>query len=226
MQIERVIKMAEREPIAWVTRGGKHIPIFADEPNADEKKKDKEIAKNKAEGISKNLEEKYKNINPGFKKDASNLDKEGFNNNCVKCALAFEANMRGQDTEANPFKFADSEDIDKSKKVNDAFGVKSRDVWEVGRPKKDAAIQEIELMMKEDWGDGSRAIIQEGGGGRRHTMNVINQSGDIMIVDAQSGKHGNVKQMLKGIDTKNLVMFRTDDKQISSEYSKWAYKKI
>lgn len=47
--------MAEkREPIAWVTRGGKHIPIFADEPSQDEKKKDKDIEENKKQADEKN----------------------------------------------------------------------------------------------------------------------------------------------------------------------------
>lgn len=44
----------DKEPIAWITRGGKHIPIFADEPTEDEKKKDREIEESK-----KQAEENY-----------------------------------------------------------------------------------------------------------------------------------------------------------------------
>lgn len=54
--------MTEREPVAWITRGGKHIPIFADEPSEDEKKKDREIAENAKQASAKNdkpVENKY-----------------------------------------------------------------------------------------------------------------------------------------------------------------------
>lgn len=169
------------------------------------------------------LEDKYKHINPHYKKDSDMFDKEGFNNNCVKCAIAFEANMRGDDVEANPFKFASSEDIDKSKSIARAFN--QNDPWFVGRPKKDATIREIELMMTEDFGEGSRAIIQEGGGGRRHTMNVINDGGTVIVVDSQNGTHGSLNNMLKGIDTKGMILIRTDTQDISPDYQEWAYKK-
>lgn len=46
--------MAEREPIGWYTRGGKHIPVFDDGPTSDEKKKDREIAENKKQADEKN----------------------------------------------------------------------------------------------------------------------------------------------------------------------------
>ena len=47
----------EREPIAWVTRGGKHIPIFEEGPSAEESKKDKQIADNKSEADKKNADD-------------------------------------------------------------------------------------------------------------------------------------------------------------------------
>ena len=208
----------------WITtKGGKRVNT--DWFDEDEQKKNDQIKHNHSEGDKKSLEEKIKNINPRFKKDASNLDKEGYNNNCVKCALAFEANMRGQDTEANPFKFGQAEDIDKSKNVNKAFNVDRGDVWEVGRPKRDQVVREVELMMTEDFGDNSRAIIQIESAGVRHTMNVINQNGKVLVIDAQNGTLGTVAEMLKGLPTKNVNLFRTDDKDIDKQYSEWAYKK-
>jgi len=223
--------MSDKEPIAWITRGGKHIPIFDEdyEPNKEdqiEKNKKQADKLNKESGSKSNsLEDKYKNINPNFKKDASSLDKDGWNNNCVKCALAFEANMRGEDVAANPYKFGQLGERDMSKQVYKAFGQKQGDMWNVGRSKKEDTVREIELMMTEDWGKGSRAIIQEDVGGKSHTMNVINDNGKVIIVDAQSGKHGSVKDMLKGVNTKSMIMFRTDDLKMDSTYSEWAYKK-
>lgn len=207
--------MAEKEPVRWITVKGKHLPVY----------EDGSIGIGQEDAPDSSLESKYKNINPNFKKDADMFDKEGYNNNCVKCALAFEANMRGADTQANPFKFGDSNDLDKSKSPNKAFGISRGDVWEVGRNKREMTVKEIELMMKEDWGEGSRAIIQIESAGIRHTMNVINDGGNVVIVDAQNGSHGTVANMLKGLPTKNVSLFRVDDKQISAEYADWAYKK-
>lgn len=40
--------MAEKKPITWITKNGKHIPIY-DQASNDEKKKDREIAQNEKE---------------------------------------------------------------------------------------------------------------------------------------------------------------------------------
>lgn len=170
------------------------------------------------------IKEMYIHINPNFNADADSLDAKGYNNNCVKCALAFEANMRGGDTEAEPFKFGYSEEIDRSENVNRAFGVDRTDIWDVGRPTRSEAVREINLTMKEDYGNGSRAIIQIKSRGTRHTMNVINQNGRVQIIDAQSGKQGSVSEMLRGLPTSQILMFRTDNRSINPEYSKWAYR--
>ena len=212
----------EREPIAWVTRGGKHIPIFEQGPSADETKKDKQIADNKSKATEKQLEDKYKYINPRYDKQAkTNFENDGYNNNCVMCAIAFEANMRGQDVEANPFKFGNLDFLDKSRHPQKAFNIK--DVWDVGRPKREQAIKAIEDNM-DDWGNGSRAIIQETAKGQKHAMNVVNVDGNIFIVNAQNGTHGSVADMLKGINTKGMIMFRTDNQSIADDWAKWAYK--
>lgn len=236
--------MADKEPVSWITVNGVHVPIHEGESKQDainkaiawhnEDKKSSDIAKAKEEAdrLNKkddnkskdNLESKYKNINPNFKQGASNLDKDGYNNNCVKCALAFEANMRGADTQANPFKFGYSDELDRSKNVNNAFGVSRGDVFEVGNSRRDAVVREIELSMKEDFGRGSRAIIQIQSGSTRHTMNVINDNGKVKAIDAQSGQSGSVSQMLKGLPTKSVAFFRTDDKEIKQDWSDWAYK--
>ena len=45
--------MTEKKPITWITKNGKHIPIY-DEPTEDEKKKEREIAGNEKEATEKN----------------------------------------------------------------------------------------------------------------------------------------------------------------------------
>ena len=42
------------EPITWITKNGKHIPIYADKVSDDEKKKSREIGQNEQEGSEKN----------------------------------------------------------------------------------------------------------------------------------------------------------------------------
>jgi hypothetical protein len=43
----------EKKPITWITKNGKHIPIY-DEPSVDEKKKEREIAGNEEQADEKN----------------------------------------------------------------------------------------------------------------------------------------------------------------------------
>lgn len=174
-------------------------------------------------GESRTLEDMYIHINPNFKADTSHLDPEGYNNNCVKCVLAFEANMRGADVEAKPFVFASGEELDKARQIDNAFN--NTDVWNVGRNKRDLVVQEIELTLKEDWGEGSRGIIQIQSANTKHAMNVINDNGIIKVIDAQAGKQGTITQMLKGLPTRDVTLFRTDNLQIKEEYKDWAYKK-
>lgn len=46
--------MADKEPIAWVTRGGKHIPIFDNGPSEEEKQKERQINESKKQADAKN----------------------------------------------------------------------------------------------------------------------------------------------------------------------------
>lgn len=175
-------------------------------------------------GDDRSLVDMYININPNFKEEASHLDPEGYNNNCVMCALAFEANMRGDDVEAKPFRFGYAGEMDKARRIDKAF-VGNEDVWNVGRNKRELVVREIELTLKEDWGEGSRGIIQIQSGNTKHAMNVVNLDGKVIVVDAQAGKQGSINTMLKNLPTKNVHLFRTDDKQIKEEYKDWAYRR-
>ena len=44
----------EREVLKWITVNGAHVPIYADEPTSDEKKKDRQIEENKKQADEKN----------------------------------------------------------------------------------------------------------------------------------------------------------------------------
>jgi len=198
--------MANNEPIAWITVNGKHIPIFDEDTTSD-------------------ISTIIKQINPNYKEGANAFDKEGYNHNCVSCALAFEAAMKGEDVEANPFKFGDPDTNDKTNehRIAEAFDRK-HDIWEVGADKRDLAIKRINDMM-EDFGPKSRALLFLYHKGGKHVVNVVNENGKTTIVDAQSGKYGNVSNMLKYYNTKTAEIMRVDDATLSDEYKRWAYKK-
>ena len=44
----------KREPVAWITKNGKHIPIFADSASEDEIRKEQQIKANKKQAEEKN----------------------------------------------------------------------------------------------------------------------------------------------------------------------------
>lgn len=200
--------MADKKPTKWVTINGRHVPIYEDNFS----------------------DEKYMHINPN-KGSKEQYDPYGYN--CVKCALAFEANMRGEDTEANAFEFGNTDDVNKSRHPEKAFN--GAEAWGVsyttgpGKSPREKVVNNIIDTMKEDFGDGSRAIIVTHGKGNQHTFNVINEKGKVIFVDSQSGIHGEgfaggVK-VFKGIQNSTMVdIIRTDDVDMNEEYKKWAYK--
>ena len=189
------------EPIKWITVNGKHVPIYED-----------------------SLENKVKQINPNFKPGESIYTKGGYNNNCVQCAIAVEAMFRGEDVEANNFEFGDPDSLHKAKSPDEAFGVKmSREGWEV-TGNRDKVIKDIESFMKDDFGEGSRAIYQTQSASSKHTINIINDHGKIIFIDGQNGTVGSGKKILAGMKTMQGDLLRVDDKEINPEYSKWAYK--
>lgn len=209
------------QPKGWITKNGVHIPIFE---NYTVVKNEPKAKLRKSVRFS---EEKYKHINPGYKENTSVYDKDGFNNNCAMCAIAFEANMRGEDTEANQFKFGYPEYVKKSRNVNEAFGVKSKDIVMISDKKADMRVHRLKQHI-EDWNDGDRGILQTWGKNSRHVMNVLYQNGKMIIVDSQAGKHEDItntknSKLLKG--TFRIDVFKTTGTQIDEEYAKWAYKK-
>lgn len=202
--------------MAWITKNGKHI-------DTDWFDKERQIYANKKESDDKNLEEKYRYINPNFKEDAKQYDP--FNNNCVKCALAFEANMRGEDTEALARDFKNPKDGDMTQQHIFARAVgKKGDIWNVGGSKRELAIKRIQDQM-ETFGDNSRAFLMLYYKNGKHMVNLLYNNGQVTLVDAQKGKHGDLKSMLKHYDTRKADIIRADDANISEEAKKWAYKR-
>lgn len=133
--------------------------------------------------------------------------------------------MRGEDVEAYPHKFGELEDGAKTHEnaIAKAFG-KGHDEWDVGANQRELVIKRISDMM-EDFGPKSRAILFLSHKGGKHVVNVLANNGNPILVDAQSGKYGSVKNMLKYYVTKQASIIRVDDSKIPNEWKEWAYKK-
>lgn len=192
--------------------------------NTDWADKDRQIAENKKQADDKSLEEKYQHINPNYTENAKAFDP--YSNNCVKCALAFEANMRGDNVEALGRNYKDSKEnefVNTDKSIAKAIG-KRDDVWEVGATNRDLVVKRINDQM-EDFGSNSRALLFLNHKQGRHVVNVLSNNGKPIIVDAQHGRHGDVASMLKYYNTKNASIVRIDDANISNDLKNWAYKK-
>lgn len=171
----------------------------------------------------KALKAAYENVNPNYDPESAKRWDE-YSWNCNKCVVAFEANMRGADVEALPYKFG--VDTDFSDNPEKAFGLKKSDGWEMGGSRiRQRTVQNIELEMN-DYGVGSRAIITYRNAGDRsgHTLNIVQTSKGTVAVDAQKGKQMTVSQALKGSRTNTVTLYRVDNQPINSDIAKRAYK--
>lgn len=177
----------------------------------------------------KALKEAYIHINPNYNPKSEKTYDE-FLWNCNKCVVAFEANMRGDDVEALPYKFGF--DADFSNNPEKAFGMKRSDGWIMGVGGMKAKIalkrtvENIELEM-EDYGVGARGIItyRNSDGKAGHTFNVVQTSDGTKYIDAQAGKEMKPSEAFKNASIKSITLYRTDNTEIDEEIAKRAYRK-
>lgn len=233
-------KLKEEDIERWITVNGNHIPIKKGETEEDAIKRftdyvDNATGKKKKKDTEEVDDKLVKSINPNFKEDTHFYDSAGFNNNCAKCALAFEMAMRGEDVEANEFKFGYLGEADKSKHVYKAFGLSQGAGWSVREKKKAMSLLRFNQIMEDQFEDGDRGIIKaysfdkSNGVTIQHVMNVVKQNGHNIIVDAQAGKQEditNVKTSKRLAQFGGVIdIYKVSDKPIDKEYAEWAYKK-
>lgn len=77
------------EPITWITKNGKHIPIYADKVSDDERKKSREIAQNEKEAQEKSGKAlgKYAQMNDVFEMCRAFYEDTGITNSYSAAAL-------------------------------------------------------------------------------------------------------------------------------------------
>ena len=226
-------KLREEDIERWITVNGNHIPIKNDESEEDAIKRFTDYVDNASGKKKKDIEEVddklVKSINPNWKQDTHFLDKDGWNNNCAKCAVAFEMAMRGEDVEANAFQFGQLGEKDKSQHIYKAFNLKQGDGWWINEKKKEMALTRLRQVAEDDFKDGDRAILKTYAKDIRHVMNMVVKNGHIILVDSQSGTQEDItsvkKSKLLSPFLPNIEVYKVSDKQVDKEYAEWAYKK-
>lgn len=227
-------KLREEDIERWITVNGNHIPIKNGESEEDAIKRftdyvDNASGKKKKEAVDEDV---IKQINPSYKAGERTWDKDGWNNNCAMCAVAFEMAMRGEDVQANPYQFGYPEFRNKSKNIEKAFGCTYKDGLQITERKKEMFVHRIHQEF-DDWQDGDRGIIKMSGDKTnptsRHVINVVKQNGHTILVDSQDGTQEDITsakniKMFKGF-ANTVDVYKVSDKNVDKEYAEWAYKK-
>lgn len=226
-------KLKEEDIERWITVNGNHIPIKKGETEEDAIKRFTNYVDNASGKKKKNTEEVddklVKSINPNWKQDTHFLDKDGWNNNCAKCAVAFEMAMRGEDVEANEFKFGYLGEKDKSSHVYKAFNLKQGDGWWINEKKKEMTLTRLRQVAEDDFKDGDRAILKTYAKDIKHVMNMVVKNGHIILVNSQDGTQEDItsvkKSKLLSSFLPHIEVYKVSDKPVDKEYAEWAYKK-
>lgn len=226
-------KLREEDIERWITVNGNHIPIKKGESEEDAIKRFTDYVDKASGKKKKDIEEVddklVKSINPNWKQDTHFLDKDGWNNNCAKCAVAFEMAMRGEDVEANEFKFGQLGEKDKSVHVYKAFNLSQGDGWWINEKKKEMALTRLRQVAEDEFKDGDRAILKTYAKDIKHVMNMVVKNGHIILVNSQDGTQEDItsvkKSKLLSSFLPHIEVYKVSDKQVDKEYADWAYKK-
>lgn len=160
----------------------------------------------KADHIAKTFSDKVKN---------DSKDPVG-NQNCMLCTWCAELNFRGKNVKPRPV-YSPRDIIfqrDESKIVKNANkkGIKS--------------IKDVEkFVQSQPYGSRFYTHVNWKGSSGGHEFLLINDIGNVRVLDAQSGTHCSIndpdgKYYFTDINPKNSYMFRIDDKPLNNEYIK------
>ena len=155
-------------------------------------------------------------VNNANAKRASNG--RGYQENCQRCAWAFEMQRRGYDVEALP---SPKDDylckgdnwmrIAQSKLTKDFVGASS----------VKTEVANITYTMQ-NWGEGSRGIVRMVKGGDGHAFNVEYKNGKVVAYDAQTGWKGSLTSILSGSIRNYTSLVRSDNVKFNpKEVSKY-----
>ena len=148
---------------------------------------------------------------------------EGYNINCQRCIVAFEARMRGYNVEA--LSSTPDDKFSRNNKWANFFGKKSSEVLYIKSTSSEDTKSKILNKMGE-WGENSRAVLavtwkNENYG---HVVNVVNSKSGIRAYDAQIGRRISLDQLLKNSSPEKTRILRTDNANLDNKYISKAIK--
>lgn len=176
-----------------------------------------------AKGAPIPLSEAYLGANPLFDKTGSYAE---YTHNCQRCVVTYELRRRGYDVVTNPTYNGDKwPRVSAWQQKGFGTGFNTRDNWtgffrhakvdNVGASMNKTVEKNINDKMKQ-YGNGARAVVgvnwQRGGG---HVFNVENVNGNIVAVDAQTGRRSSLSKALSGSVPSSTQLTRTDNLRIS-----------
>lgn len=147
-----------------------------------------------------------------------NYGKTGYDTNCQRCVVAFEANMRGYNVTALPLiENYDTYTYDSGwtkffgKDVNSLVSVSSTSV----------SGQKNKILKKmSDWGEHSRAVLRVTWKGKSygHVINVINSKSGVSAWDPQTGTRVSLDKILSRSSLRKTKLLRTDDANLNNSH--------
>lgn len=170
---------------------------------------------------SHNYYDDVRGVNPNYVKGSPD---PSWNENCQRCAVAYELRRRGYDIQAQPRPTKMVRDgagnmICVQKLPNDHLARYPFDVWVPPDSIQCTGMDSIKQYMNQ-WGNGARceiAVIWKGGNGG-HVFNAEQINGDTFFIDPQNGAIGMpVEDYFNNVEPGQIYICRTDDKLLSDK---------
>lgn len=188
------------------------------QPKSVDIAENKRLASKRADMSKYKLIEEMGSVMDELEKVNPNYPHYGYNKNCQRCVVAFEARLRGYDVTALP---KPKYDVLGQRNTKYGYGA----VFENGKFEDCGAstgdMAQINIAMRMfNYGEGARAIIRiprKVGSG--HAIMAINAGDGILFVDPQTGdvlREG----LWKEARTKDIMIMRVDDKEFTELITK------
>ena len=141
----------------------------------------------------------------------------GYDKNCQRCVVAFEANMRGYAVEALPS--IGTDDYPHDANWTKFFGKDKSSLISIGGNSVKAQKDKL-LDQMGKWGDNSRAVLKVSWTGKTfgHVVNVVNSKSGVSAWDAQTGKRVSLDGILSRVTLKQTKLLRTDDANLDNTH--------
>lgn len=173
----------------------------------------KRLASKKADMSKYKLIEEMGSLMDELEKVNPNYPHYGYNKNCQRCVVAFEARLRGYDVTALP-----KPKYDVLGQRNTKYGYTA--VFDGGKFESCVVVHGADvysniLAKMTNYGEGSRAIVRiprkEAPG---HVIMAIYEKNEISLLDPQTGKYVR-ESLLKESDSNDIMIMRIDDKEFT-----------